>query len=244
MYVLYGSSLTRNAISLILEQTKFYSFVSNCRGKGRSNCTFSRFFIPNSINNNSHKLWKLAKLFTNPLHFISTNPFPISLILMQKNIAYSIKGMAQMSESEFPYTHLLCCHMLSVSSHEKWMFRIISKYCLCQIRTFSYCGLKIRPEACNFIKKETLPQVFSCEFSKAFKNSFLQNTSLGDSFSNFKNKWHQIAKTTTFVFNYLFFVNFCLFVSLLFIFSSFSWKLTQIRNKISHNSCYVQGRRK
>ena len=172
MYVLYGSSLTRNAISLILEQTKFYSFVSNCRGKGRSNCTFSRFFIPNSINNNSHKLWKLAKLFTNPLHFISTNPSPISLILMQKNIAYSIKGMAQMSESEFPYTYLLCCHMLSVSSHEKWMFRIISKHCLCQFRTFSYCGLKIRPEACNFIKKETLPQVFSCEFSKAFKNFF------------------------------------------------------------------------
>ena len=28
-----------------------------------------------------------------------------------------------------------------------------------------------------FINKETLPQVFSCKFSKIFKNTFLQNTS-------------------------------------------------------------------
>ena len=75
MYVLYGLSLTRNVISLILEQTKFHSFVSNCRGKGRSNCTFSRFFIPNSINNNSHKLWKLAKLFK-PTPFYFSQPLP------------------------------------------------------------------------------------------------------------------------------------------------------------------------
>ena len=29
----------------------------------------------------------------------------------------------------------------------------------------------------NFIKKETLGQVFSCEFCKIFKSNFLQNTS-------------------------------------------------------------------
>ena len=28
------------------------------------------------------------------------------------------------------------------------------------------------PEACNFIKKETLAQVFSCEFWEIFKNTF------------------------------------------------------------------------
>ena len=28
------------------------------------------------------------------------------------------------------------------------------------------------PEACNFIKKETLPQVFSFEFCKTSKNTF------------------------------------------------------------------------
>ena len=30
-----------------------------------------------------------------------------------------------------------------------------------------------RPEACNFIKKETLTQVFSCQFCEIFKNTFL-----------------------------------------------------------------------
>ena len=29
-----------------------------------------------------------------------------------------------------------------------------------------------RPEACNFIKKETLAQVFSCEFCDIFKKTF------------------------------------------------------------------------
>ena len=29
-----------------------------------------------------------------------------------------------------------------------------------------------RPEACNFIKKETLAQVFSCEFCEISKNTF------------------------------------------------------------------------
>ena len=32
-------------------------------------------------------------------------------------------------------------------------------------------------EAWNFIKKETLAQVFSCEFCKIFKNTFLRNYS-------------------------------------------------------------------
>ena len=35
----------------------------------------------------------------------------------------------------------------------------------------------IRPEACNFIKKETLAQVFSWEFCKILRTPFLQNTS-------------------------------------------------------------------
>ena len=30
-----------------------------------------------------------------------------------------------------------------------------------------------KPQACSFIKKETLTQVFSCEFCKNFKNTFL-----------------------------------------------------------------------
>ena len=32
------------------------------------------------------------------------------------------------------------------------------------------------PEACNFIKKETLAQVFSCEFFEISKNTFFYRT--------------------------------------------------------------------
>ena len=42
--------------------------------------------------------------------------------------------------------------------------------------------------ACNFIKKETLTQVFSCEFLKLFEKNFLWNTSGGcfwDGFEEF-----------------------------------------------------------
>ena len=39
---------------------------------------------------------------------------------------------------------------------------------LCQSLVFN----KVADSACNFIKKETLVQVFSCEFCKIFKNTF------------------------------------------------------------------------
>ena len=35
-----------------------------------------------------------------------------------------------------------------------------------------------RPQACNFIKKETPAQVFSCEFSEIYKNTFYYRTPL------------------------------------------------------------------
>ena len=35
-----------------------------------------------------------------------------------------------------------------------------------------------RPKACNFIKKETLTQVFSCEFCEIYKNTFYYRTPL------------------------------------------------------------------
>ena len=34
------------------------------------------------------------------------------------------------------------------------------------------------PKACNFIKKGTLAQVFSCEFCEIFKNTVLHRTPL------------------------------------------------------------------
>ena len=33
--------------------------------------------------------------------------------------------------------------------------------------------IKLQAEACNFIKKEALTQVFSCEFYENFRNTFL-----------------------------------------------------------------------
>ena len=35
-----------------------------------------------------------------------------------------------------------------------------------------------RPEACSFMKKETLAQVFSCEFCEIYKNTFCYRTPL------------------------------------------------------------------
>ena len=35
-----------------------------------------------------------------------------------------------------------------------------------------------RPEACIFIKKEALAQMFSCEFCEIYKNTFYYKTSL------------------------------------------------------------------
>ena len=43
---------------------------------------------------------------------------------------------------------------------------------LCQSLFFN----KVAGGACNFIKKETLAQVFSCEFCKIFKNTFSYRT--------------------------------------------------------------------
>ena len=37
---------------------------------------------------------------------------------------------------------------------------------------------KVADLACNFIKKETLAQVFSCEFCEIFKNTFSYRTPL------------------------------------------------------------------
>ena len=37
---------------------------------------------------------------------------------------------------------------------------------------------KVAGMACNFIKKETLAQVFSCEFCEISKNTFFYGTSL------------------------------------------------------------------
>ena len=46
---------------------------------------------------------------------------------------------------------------------------------LCQSLLFNKVA-GLRPQACNFIKKETLAQVLSCEFHKISKNTFSYRT--------------------------------------------------------------------
>ena len=41
------------------------------------------------------------------------------------------------------------------------------------------------PQACNFIKKETLTQMFSCEFCETFKKTFFYRTPLVAASRNF-----------------------------------------------------------
>ena len=41
-----------------------------------------------------------------------------------------------------------------------------------QENTCARASSLIKPQACNFIKKETLAQVFSCEFREIFKNTY------------------------------------------------------------------------
>ena len=48
---------------------------------------------------------------------------------------------------------------------------------LCQSLFFNKFA-SLRPKACNFIKKETLAQVFSCEFYEISKNTFSYRTPL------------------------------------------------------------------
>ena len=46
-----------------------------------------------------------------------------------------------------------------------------------QEKTCVRVSFKLQTQACNFIKKETLEQVFSCEIWEILKNTFSQNTS-------------------------------------------------------------------
>ena len=61
---------------------------------------------------------------------------------------------------------------------------------LCQSLFFN----KVAGAACNFIKKETLAQMFSCEFCEIFKNTFFKRTPLVAAFNSFilNKKWDGI----------------------------------------------------
>ena len=56
--------------------------------------------------------------------------------------------------------------------------KIIGKH-LCQSHLFNKVA-DLRPKACNFIKKETLAQVFSYEFCEISKSTYFYRTPLDD----------------------------------------------------------------
>ena len=61
--------------------------------------------------------------------------------------------------------------------YKKGVLRTFAKFTgkhLCQCLFL----MKLQAKACNFIKKETLAQVFSCEFWESFKNTFSYRTAL------------------------------------------------------------------
>ena len=63
---------------------------------------------------------------------------------------------------------------------EKGVLRNFLKFTgkqVCQSLFFNKVA-DLRPQACNFIKKETLAQVFSCEFCQISKNTFFNRTPL------------------------------------------------------------------
>ena len=72
-------------------------------------------------------------------------------------------------------------------------FAKFAKKLLCKSLFFN----KVVGGACNFIKKETLTQVFSCEFCEISKNTFSCRTPLGDCFCTFfeVTKYYRIIKT-------------------------------------------------
>ena len=47
-----------------------------------------------------------------------------------------------------------------------------------QENTCAKVSFLIKPQACNFIKKETLTQVFSCKFCEISRNTFFHRTPL------------------------------------------------------------------
>ena len=81
-----------------------------------------------------------------------------------------------MCEKKYIYKRIY--HLFLSLSHQMIMLKMFSAI---------ICYRSSRPEvfwkkgalrACNFIKKETLAQVFSCEFCEIFKNTFSHRTPL------------------------------------------------------------------
>ena len=74
-----------------------------------------------------------------------------------------------------------------VTRHQSVMETILSKAATGGVlqKKLLKISLSYRPRACNFIKKETLAHVFSCEFCKVFKDACYYRTPLVAAFALF-----------------------------------------------------------
>ena len=59
--------------------------------------------------------------------------------------------------------------LMYISLHLIWFHESDIKH---ETSTTKEKGIQKKPEACNFIEKETLAQVFSCELCEISKNTF------------------------------------------------------------------------
>ena len=55
---------------------------------------------------------------------------------------------------------------------EKDILEDLTKFTVKHLCQSLFVNIKFQCDACNFIKKEALTQVFSCEFYELFKNTF------------------------------------------------------------------------
>ena len=76
------------------------------------------------------------------------------------------------SSSFSSFISLLVCCCCRASFVSRWSLCLLSE----ALPVMRLMVLELETEACNFIKKEILAQVFSCKFCKIFKNSFLYRT--------------------------------------------------------------------
>ena len=106
-----------------------------------------------------------------------------TLLILYQGLRYS-KKRGQQKNEHWPWKRgfrHLCTRVLKVEENQKHPPEVFyNKRCSYKFRKYhrktsvpeSLFQPKCRPEACNFIKKESLPHMFSCEFYKISKNAF------------------------------------------------------------------------
>ena len=97
-------------------------------------------------------------------------------VLLTHNLCLTSKGL----HKNISNARSFCSTFLSITEVVAWRGSVKKVFLeILQNSQESTCArvsflLKLQAEACNFIKKETLTQVFCCEFSKFLRTTFLK----------------------------------------------------------------------